>query len=403
MNKQYFNLDEEKCRIVLGAGRAALYRFDTGSVDPILTFDRSLFYESNQCFVASTTQTENQDLINRLNVQKLGHFSTEVPKRAGTTKPNFQNQFVWLELTSACNFRCVHCYASCAIEPQKDVTMETSHWETVIKQIRDMKIDRIQFVGGEPLMHPGFMNLLLFASGLNFKGIEVFTNGSLIDDTVLNALLAAGASLATTLYSHVPEVHDKVTGVSGSFARTLSSIKNAVDWGIPVRFGCVVNEVNLGHSSGLQEIASKIGVVYTGEDPARPVGRGKTAGCRTTINRPQIRPPFSTMKTQFESSHMFNPCWMGKTAVTETGDILPCVFARDWIAGNVLEKPFPEVIKTRMQTYWCLSKDKIKTCKDCEFRYACHDCRPMAAGYADGDMYAKTAACRYDPYSGKWN
>lgn len=402
MNNQYFNLDIEKCQIVIGAQRAALYRFDTGSVDPILAFDRNFFDESNQCFITTGTQTENQNLIQRLNVQNLGQFSPDEPKRTNNEEPTFKTQFVWLELTSACNLRCVHCYASCDTEAPKYAAMGTNHWETVIKQIREMKIDRIQFVGGEPLMHPKFMDLLFFASSLKFKGIEVFTNGSLVNDMVLNSMMAAGASLATTLYSHIPEVHDKVTGVPGSFGRTLSAIKNAKDWGISVRFGCVVNEVNLGHTSGLKQIASKTGATYTGEDPARPVGRGETGGCRTTISRPKIRPPFSTMKSQFESAHIFNPCWMGKTAVTETGDVLPCVFARDWVAGNVLETTFSQVLKNGMQPFWHFSKDKIKTCKDCEFRYACHDCRPMAAGFANGDMHAKTAACGYDPYSGKW-
>lgn len=42
-----------------------------------------------------------------------------------------------------------------------------------------------------------------------------------------------------------------------------------------------------------------------------------------------------------------------------------------------------------------LSKDEIDGCKDCEFRYACFDCRPDAMGNS-GDIKRKPA-CGYDP------
>ena len=42
-----------------------------------------------------------------------------------------------------------------------------------------------------------------------------------------------------------------------------------------------------------------------------------------------------------------------------------------------------------------LSKDRIPGCKDCEFRYACFDCRPDAMeGSSD---YLSKPKCGYDP------
>ena len=46
-----------------------------------------------------------------------------------------------------------------------------------------------------------------------------------------------------------------------------------------------------------------------------------------------------------------------------------------------------------------LSKDHIEGCKDCEYRYACYDCRPDSNG---ADKYAKPWNCSYDPYKGEW-
>ena len=46
-----------------------------------------------------------------------------------------------------------------------------------------------------------------------------------------------------------------------------------------------------------------------------------------------------------------------------------------------------------------MTKDHINVCKDCEFRYCCHDCRPDSLS---NDVYAKPWYCTYNPYSGEW-
>ena len=41
-------------------------------------------------------------------------------------------------------------------------------------------------------------------------------------------------------------------------------------------------------------------------------------------------------------------------------------------------------------------------CKDCEYRFACKDCRPLAKS-VDGCQNGKNPRCKYDPYTGNWN
>lgn len=54
-----------------------------------------------------------------------------------------------------------------------------------------------------------------------------------------------------------------------------------------------------------------------------------------------------------------------------------------------------------LQNLWKTTKDQIERCQDCEYRYACHDCRPLAEG-ATGNLYAKNPRCTYDPFKGEW-
>ena len=74
---------------------------------------------------------------------------------------------------------------------------------------------------------------------------------------------------------------------------------------------------------------------------------------------------------------------------------------RDEPGGNVREQPLREIVRGGLRKYWELSLDDIEVCRDCEYRYACPDCRPITVG-PTGRLTAKSAHCSYDPYRGEF-
>ena len=60
------------------------------------------------------------------------------------------------------------------------------------------------------------------------------------------------------------------------------------------------------------------------------------------------------------------------------------------------DKRIGDIIKREIQEF---SKDKVDGCKDCEFRYACHDCRPDSIS---DNIYAKPYYCTYDVDKGEF-
>ena len=120
----------------------------------------------------------------------------------------------------------------------------------------------------------------------------------------------------------------------------------------------------------------------------------------TLKSRYNMEPVFWTSKESFKENFFYNSCWNGKIAITATGDIIPCIFARDEVVGNIRKNSF-EQIEKKIINKWSITKDDIEVCKDCEFRYCCHDCRPIAKGI-NGDTYSKYPRCCYDPYTGLW-
>jgi MoaA/NifB/PqqE/SkfB family radical SAM enzyme len=63
--------------------------------------------------------------------------------------------FVWLKVTGKCQLRCTHCYAESGPSGTHG-KMGTANWLRVIDQTVGLGVKTVQFIGGEPTLHPGF-------------------------------------------------------------------------------------------------------------------------------------------------------------------------------------------------------------------------------------------------------
>src|SRR5437016_4702708 len=71
-------------------------------------------------------------------------------------------EMVWLELTGRCQLRCTHCYAESSPDGDHGV-MTGEDWRQVIDQAADLGAGWLQFIGGEPTLHPEFAALVRHA------------------------------------------------------------------------------------------------------------------------------------------------------------------------------------------------------------------------------------------------
>ncbi len=102
----------------------------------------------------------------------------------------------------------------------------------------------------------------------------------------------------------------------------------------------------------------------------------------------------------FYENKLFNGCLNRKIAVDVQGLIKNCPsMMQDY--GNIKDIALSTIAHLpAFRQYGKISKDQITVCKDCEFRYACTDCRAFVE--QPGDLYSKPLKCGYDPYSGDW-
>lgn len=116
------------------------------------------------------------------------------------------------------------------------------------------------------------------------------------------------------------------------------------------------------------------------------------------ITQQQLTPPSVT--TFFEAKS-FNGCLNRKISVDVNGKIKKCPSMIE-VYGDVRSTSLIEAVQhINLKDSWNISKDNIAICSECEYRYACSDCRAYLEN--PGDSYSKPLKCGYDPYRGVWN
>lgn len=108
---------------------------------------------------------------------------------------------------------------------------------------------------------------------------------------------------------------------------------------------------------------------------------------------------FSTAIDHFKEAQQHNTCLNRKISIDKKGEICNCPSMTQKF-GNVKEITLDEAInQPDFKKNWTINKDQIETCKACEFRYICTDCRAYTK---DNQPLEKPEKCSYDPYSGQW-
>ena len=145
-----------------------------------------------------------------------------------------------IELTSKCNERCIHCYI-----PHEDklYNIDDNLYFQTIKQLKDIGIISISLSGGEPMLHPNFLEFLKYAQDSDFY-VKVFTNLTLLNEEIIKLMQNNRTSVYVSLYSMNEVNHDAITQMKGSFNKTKSNILKLIENNIPVYINCPIMDYN---------------------------------------------------------------------------------------------------------------------------------------------------------------
>jgi AdoMet-dependent heme synthase len=311
---------------------------------------------------------------------------------------------VHVDLTMRCNERCVHCYR--VIEDRRELT--TAEVKSLLADLARAGTLYLTFSGGEIFLRPDLFELIAEAKRLRFD-LRLKSNALLISEERARRLRELGVrQVDVSIYSADPAVHDAVTQIPGSLARSLAAIDRLRAAGVGVKLNCPLMQSTVGGYREVRALAERLGVAC-GIDPmitARNDGDVSTvrlrigrAALQGVLQDPTLNPePLPTAVPEVRPDLDDITCGAGHNAcyVSAYGDVMPCV-AMPIACGNVREQPFAEIWSTapRMREVRAIRIRDLHTCAGCQASAFCTRC-PGQALVEDGDLYGpSTAACEH--------
>ena len=164
--------------------------------------------------------------------------------------------YLFFELTQSCNSKCFHCGSRC--EPGLGHGPSPAEFKKVLDDVKkNFNISKIQLciTGGEPLLYPGFKELLGYAKEQGFHW-GMTSNGTLITEEVAAMLEETGMGTISISIDGTEETHDRQRGLKGGYKLALRGIQNLIDRHAfkQIQVTTVINHKNIGELDQLFEV-----------------------------------------------------------------------------------------------------------------------------------------------------
>ncbi len=315
------------------------------------------------------------------------------------------------EITSRCNERCIHCYIPNE-KKDKGSDMPFEKFRYIIDQYSEMGGLGVTLSGGEALMNKDILKMLLYCREKDMK-ITLLTNLISLKEEQIPILKKVNLSLIqVSLYSMDAAIHDSITTIKGSYAKTKAAIEKLHAADIPIQISCPIMKVNKeGYKKVMQyakslrmksqtdyimmaqadldtrNLNNRISLIDT-EKVIRDIIEYDKDYIDGTLNQDSIS---SISKAEIMNTPL---CGAGVNdlCVTVNGDVYPCAGWQDYVVGNVFKTSLKDIwenseqLKLVRRVTW---KDFPK-CLDCDARDYCNMCLVRNYNENNGDMF-KTA------------
>ncbi len=204
----------------------------------------------------------------------------------------------WVRLTFDCNDHCIFCLDSRAHDG------EMRDPEQVKAQILDGRrkgATRLILSGGEPTIHPRFVDFVKLGRLAGYPKIQTVTNGRMFayKEFLTQSIDQGLGEITFSIHGHNAKVHDALVGVPGAFEEEVQGLKHALNDGrVIVNIDVCVNRANVPHLSTLIETFVAMGVREYDLLHIIPFGRAYTDGKDTLFYdlhemQPHLREAFS--------------------------------------------------------------------------------------------------------------
>jgi len=265
----------------------------------------------------------------------------------------------------ACPLHCRNCYAAGQPAMKNVRELSTFEWKDVIDRCRTIGIPQLSFTGGEPLTRPDIVELVDHA---RWHVTRLNTSGVNLSPGLANELKAASLdAIQITLYSDRADIHDKLVGKEGAWAKTIEAISHAVRAGLCVSVNTPLTRANADYASMLHVLYSMgitfvscSGLIWAGAAQAN-MGNGESLTSDelyAVLQKAMVTATNLGMEVSFTSPGWLNSehlrklglatpicgACLSNMAIAPDGSVVPC---QSWLngqgLGNILNMPWRHI------------------------------------------------------------
>jgi radical SAM protein with 4Fe4S-binding SPASM domain len=213
-------------------------------------------------------------------------------------------------------------------------------------------------------------------------------------------------SIQVSIYSHRPEVHDRITKVPGSLRRSITAIRFLKAQGIKVVIANVLMTENMHDYNGVRALSDELGVKCTLDPTVTPMMDGDRSVLELGAGESALRRLFrdeglvgnadefcAPPPTPDENSMESLPCSAGHTAcyVSPYGEFYPCV-QFPLSCGNVRQQRFIDIWRdsAQLKEVRSIRLRDLSSCSQCAHGSTCTRCPGLA--FLEGNMRGPSTA-----------
>lgn len=135
---------------------------------------------------------------------------------------NLHFSSVIFSITGKCNYNCLHCSVNAPKSPLGEFSFERI--EELLDEMKDCGLKNIVLIGGEPLVRKDFMQIVDAILKRGMFVVQIFTNGSLVNDALLDELDKRKISPLFMISFDGVGYHDIMRGIKGAEERFYKSV-----------------------------------------------------------------------------------------------------------------------------------------------------------------------------------
>lgn len=305
-----------------------------------------------------------------------------------------------LELSDRCNEVCVHCYQ---VQGQKG-ELSTGEWQRILDQLAEAGVLMLTLSGGEVTLRKDFLELLAYARKRGFA-VRIFTNGLSMTRELAAAIAAQHVvDVEISLYSTRADVHDFVTGVAGSFDKTVQGIRYLREHGVAVTIKAVMMNLNQADLPSYPAFAAELGVHFridtTGLVPREGCDRSPQAWNPEHTQVDQLERQLRVAKKrEAEPNSGLRPasrkvCGAARTLHVEpNGEMRPCTLLEVDLGDVRSASPSEIFASERARAVRGLTWGDLHGCRVCELARRCSRCHAVALAETGDALGPHPSAC----------